>query len=256
MQLEVIVNGDDLGASAEINRAIFHLMAQDKLTSASILANGPDVEAAMEGTRRFPQCSFGVHLNVTEFEPLHPTEGLRALMNERGHFGKVIPGVHLTRRLLQAISLEWAAQIERLLSAGLRPTHIDSHHHVHNLPHLLPALRELRRKYAIPRSRITMNVFGPGERKPASLLLKKKLYNFALRRVCGFETTDAFTAFQTFYALGLRPRPGIRTIELMTHPGHPSYEDETRLLGDGWEKQSPCSIRLINYADRSLAGGI
>ena len=69
MQIDVIVNGDDLGASSEINRAIFDLMAQNKLTSASVLANGACVEAAIERTRYFPRCSFGVHLNVTEFEP-------------------------------------------------------------------------------------------------------------------------------------------------------------------------------------------
>jgi len=44
MQIDVIVNGDDLGGQfRNHNRAIFDLMAQNKLTSASILANGPCV---------------------------------------------------------------------------------------------------------------------------------------------------------------------------------------------------------------------
>ena len=65
--MEVIVNADDLGMTPETNKAIFESMEQGSVTSATLLANGPFVEEACDQLSRFPHCSFGAHLNVTEF---------------------------------------------------------------------------------------------------------------------------------------------------------------------------------------------
>ena len=67
--MRIIINADDLGISQEVNDAIFGLMAEGKVTSATILANGPAVEEAARRVAEFPECSFGVHLNLTEFKP-------------------------------------------------------------------------------------------------------------------------------------------------------------------------------------------
>jgi predicted glycoside hydrolase/deacetylase ChbG (UPF0249 family) len=52
--MDVIVNADDLGMTLGINQAIFDLVHQGVVTSATIMANGPSVEAACERTGTFP----------------------------------------------------------------------------------------------------------------------------------------------------------------------------------------------------------
>ena len=50
----------------------------------------------------------------------------------------------------EEVEREWTAQIEKFLSYGLKPTHLDSHHHVHGLPILHDVLERLAVKYNVP----------------------------------------------------------------------------------------------------------
>lgn len=70
MPIQIIVNADDLGLSAEVNEAIFRAMEAGVITSATMLSNGSAVIPAARILHRFPNCSFGVHLNLTEFRRL------------------------------------------------------------------------------------------------------------------------------------------------------------------------------------------
>ncbi|MCJ7544542.1 MAG: ChbG/HpnK family deacetylase, partial [Phycisphaerae bacterium] len=45
---------------------------------------------------------------------------------------------------------EFEAQIQRALDLGVRPTHLDSHRHMHAFPPLFAGVVRLARKYAIP----------------------------------------------------------------------------------------------------------
>jgi chitin disaccharide deacetylase len=103
----LIVNADDLGASAGVNRGILEGCARGVVTSASMMVDRPgseDAGGALPDTRRL-----GVGLHVT-------------LTSEAGD-----------------LAIETAAcraELERQLArfedlTGRRPTHIDSHHNIH-----------------------------------------------------------------------------------------------------------------------------
>src|SRR5208283_3639702 len=88
MPIQIIVNADDLGLSAEVNEAIFRAMEAGVITSATMLSNGPAVIPAARMLHRFPHCSFGVHLNLTEFQRLGaetPT-ALSSILDEQNCF--------------------------------------------------------------------------------------------------------------------------------------------------------------------------
>jgi predicted glycoside hydrolase/deacetylase ChbG (UPF0249 family) len=72
--VRLIINADDLGISPVVNDEIFDHINRGFVSSATILGNGPAVADATHQIARFPQASFGVHLNATEFAPLmaHP----------------------------------------------------------------------------------------------------------------------------------------------------------------------------------------
>ena len=83
---DVIINADDLGLSRRVNDRIFNLIETKRITSATLLTNGPEFLDAVARIKAYPHASFGVHLNLTEFPPLTKNPALAPLLNGDGHF--------------------------------------------------------------------------------------------------------------------------------------------------------------------------
>jgi predicted glycoside hydrolase/deacetylase ChbG (UPF0249 family) len=248
--VDVIVNADDLGISSEVNDAVFDFMARGLVTSATLIANAPRIEAATKRIGQFPSCSFGVHLNVTEFEPLTGPHGLKPLLDERGAFQRdPIRQVSIDSSLAEGILAEFCAQTEKLLSLGVEISHIDSHQHVHTIPRLFPILKKLQKKYGLRRVRISRNIYGSYESCSTPMRLKKMIFNFLLRNYRRTQTTQAFTDLKAFCDIGKSGRPSYRSVELMVHPGLRDYDDGTDLLPGLWRQSLSFPVRLINYND-------
>ena len=249
-ELRLIVNADDLGISQEANREIFRLMEKGLVTSATAIANGPYIEQACTQIENFPGCSFGAHLNLTEFTPLTGEDQLAVLLDETGCFNEQrVRTAHIDSRLAGAIFQELCAQVEQLTALGLVPGHLDSHHHVHTLPRIFPILKRVQRKYGIRRVRLSRNIYGPGESTPVSLRLKKTAYNFLLKHFFPTKTTQGFTDFKTFHQCAISGTLNHRFIELMVHPGYEPYAQETELLSEDWQEACPLPVRLVSYSD-------
>jgi len=245
-RIRVIVNADDLGISDAVNDAIFELIGVGRVTSATLLANGPAIEAALEHLREFPQASFGLHLNATEFEPLTQETDLGPLLNGNGAFGRNrIRGVRLNARLQRALLAEFRAQVDRLHSHGVVPSHIDSHHHIHTIPVLLPVLRQLCRDTGIRRVRNTRNLYTPGLQISAGLHFRKRIWSAALKVYVGARTTELFGDLQSFVARAPDLR-GASTAEIMVHPGQADYADEEHTLRGTWWLALPLNVIFIN----------
>jgi len=244
--MAVIINADDLGISEDVNAAIFDLMERGFVTSATLIANGPAIEPALSRTQSFRSCSFGVHLNATEFRPLTQNPDLAPLLDDKGAFrGDIIRTIKITGALKGAIFREWSAQIARLTAFGLKPSHIDSHHHVHTIPALFPVLKRLQYCCKIRKVRISKNVYGTSDSVSRRLLIQKKAWNLALRNIYRTRTTTAFTSLLEYYELvqnGAIERwlpPNWKkdtTVELMVHPGNigQMYRSEVAVLCSGW----------------------
>lgn len=160
-------------------------MAQGCITSSTILANGPAFDNAILRIRDYPQCSIGVHLNLTEFRPL-VAGGLFPILDGEGCFaGGRIRHIPIGGQLREAIFQEWCAQIERLASLGLRPSHIDSHHHVHTIPALFPVLKRVQRRFGLRKVRITMNIYPPDSTKTSQDGLEGHL-EFGAKRLLSY----------------------------------------------------------------------
>jgi predicted glycoside hydrolase/deacetylase ChbG (UPF0249 family) len=81
-----------------------------------------------------PEIAFGVHLTVvTDFAdyrwgPLTPRDKVPSLVDETGFFHRNEPGQAFLARLeLSELEIEFRAQIEAVLTAGLKPSHLDFH---------------------------------------------------------------------------------------------------------------------------------
>src|ERR1700742_5006608 len=82
----LIINSEDLGTSPQINDETFALMDAGLVTSCNVIANSPSFDQAAARIRRFPHCSFAVHLNLTAFRPLTQSAALKPILDETGHF--------------------------------------------------------------------------------------------------------------------------------------------------------------------------
>jgi len=249
MPIKIIVNADDLGLSESVNDAIFQAMKRGAITSATMLANGSAVNAAASSLHLFPKCSFGVHLNLTEFEPLCPDsrKDLASILDENKCFnGNSIREVKIGLSLLRAIFREWCWQIEHLMRLGVELSHFDGHHHVHTIPHLLPVLAALRRRYKIKRVRISRNLYEDFERPSRLLLAEKAAYNQALRAL-GFQTTRIFGDLCAYVNLYAQQPPRAASAELMTHPGSLPRTEEADLLESDWPGRLSYKATFVSY---------
>lgn len=208
----LIVNADDFGRSAGINRGVIDAHVHGLVTSATLMVTHAAAPQAADLARAHASLGMGLHVALTGGMPALPPERVPSLVDTRGRLPDRPAG------LLGAdpgeIRAELRAQLarfERLL--GRRPTHFDSHHHAHRLPAVFEALVELARETERP-----LRAAAPD--------MVERL------RARGVTTTDRFeerffdeaATLDTLLALLRGLEPGVT--ELMCHPAY--VDDELR----------------------------
>lgn len=245
--MSVVVNADDFGMSSEVNEAILDLMRRGRLLSTSLLANAPATMEAIEALRGFPECSFGVHLNITEYEPLTRAPGLAGLVNGAGKLQHLPAGFHFSIAMLRAIYTELSAQIEKLRSKGVPISHMDSHMHLHLRPALFPVVKALQTTYGIRRIRRRANIAISSAAPTPLTKLRRFAYDWAMRHTCNSLTTQAGSDLSTLISVGSRQPLAFETVEAVAHPGNPYYAGDVQLLLSPWEKELCFPVRLVSY---------
>lgn len=250
--MRVILNADDFGLNTCVNDRILDLISRRRITSATLISNAPAVEDAVRRIPRGSHCSFGIHLNLTQFEPLTPLKDrgiLSACLDEKGYFRgeEYLRSTPITSVLREAFFKELRLQAEKIGALGVKISHFDSHNHVHTMPALFPVLKRLQQHFGVRKVRTTWNIYSCPA--PSALVLKKRVWNFALCHYYKTTTTRGFTSFATFYDLARSRVLNQDSVELMVHPGHHQFEKETQLLSTDWDKDILFPIQLINYSD-------
>ena len=273
----IIINADDLGISFDVNRKIEECINRGVITSTSLLVNAPAFEDGVRIAKQSSNVSVGIHLNLIEFAPLTNEDVFKkfGIIGEDGNFkdGAVFVSDCNNIQLKQAIFEEWDAQICKFKETGIVPTHIDSHEHTHTIVNLQDVLCKVMDKHGIKRVRRKMipsiRLMFKMRKHPDSVKLDKsmavtpKKHNVFYRRLRIFVEkyqsarwnrqmsrrylmTDSFYAFRYYYSSRDIINLG-RKVELMCHPGHMSYQDETdNLLNDNkWRND----IVFITYND-------
>ncbi len=241
----LIINADDLGLTPGVNRAIFGANAGGVVTSATLMANGAAFSNAVESVRSRPatRLSVGCHFVLVDGAPITHPERVPSLLKTSSEFRQGIGELALAaqrHKLNPAeIETEAVAQFKRIWSAGIQPSHFDSHKHAHMFPLILsPALRAAR-SCGITRVR---NPFEPANPLPLSYLrrnrtlLKRALQVRALRvmrpkwlrlvKDAGFKTPDgSFGVITTGDVDATLLRTLLEnmpegTWELVCHPGY------------------------------------
>ena len=245
--LRLIINADDLGRSQAVNDAIADLFVEGSITSATVMANAPYLEDAIRKIPEEFRRTLGVHLNITEFRPLTAHPGWQGWVDDQSCFSlRVFRKKPLTSLLKEAILAEWTAQIKRLRAFGLEISHIDSHHDVHTDLRLFGVLKRLQHITMLHKVRLAENI----KIGQARFFLKNRLWNWALRLYPPpATTTTSFTQFATFLEAGRQGQRPYPSLEVMVHPGHPNFFNETKLLQGTWRESLAFPVELISYCD-------
>lgn len=245
------VNADDFGFASDVNRGIVDAHRRGILTSTTLMANGIAFDDAVRLAREVPSLDLGAHLVlVGGVSVARPGKALPASV------AALVRAVILHRI---DIAGELRSQIEKLLAAGIRITHLDTHKHTHLLPPVLEQVARLGQEYGIRwvRRPLDLPLHGspldvPWATRAASRAmgsLRAGFHRTLTRHGC--RTTDWFAGFQMTgrydaeWLVRLLKNLPEGSTELMTHPGYCTAElraARTRLK-QSREAPSRCSSR-------------
>ena len=265
---QLVVNADDFGFTRDVNQGIIEAHQRGILTATTLMANGDSFEDAVRLAGENPSLDVGAHLVLI---------GGRALAGSHEPLPASVP------RLLAAIALgririyeELASQVRRILDAGVRLTHLDTHKHTHLAPPVLDAVTRIAEEFGIRWVRRPFDLpitaargAAPRSKRATSdalAFIRGRFERVLAGRHC--KTTDHFAGFQITGRFRTRELVAlIRALpegstELMCHPGKCTAELEnapTRLKESREQElaalTSPearraleeCGVQLVNY---------
>jgi predicted glycoside hydrolase/deacetylase ChbG (UPF0249 family) len=138
MKKYLIVNADDFGLSAGVNRGIIESHERGIVTSASLMVRQPAAREAARYAGKNRRLSLGLHVDLGEWVP-----------DKSGDWSRLYHVVDTDDA--DAVRAEFAAQLERFRDlVGRDPTHIDSHQHVHRNEPVRSIVTRAARRMGVP----------------------------------------------------------------------------------------------------------
>jgi hopanoid biosynthesis associated protein HpnK len=155
---QLIVNADDFGLTAGVNRAIVEAHRDGVVSSATLMASGAVFNDAVEAARALPRLSVGCHVVLTDGAPVSPPGAVDTLLAIRSaepeKFYSSLSAFAARATLggfdREQLVAEITAQIRKIQATGLEVTHLDSHKHAHIFPEILAAMLRAARICGVP----------------------------------------------------------------------------------------------------------
>jgi len=271
---QLVVNADDFGFTPDVNEGIVEAHREGILTATTLMANGEAFDHAIRLACQSPSLDVGCHLVLV---------GGRSLLSGRNLPPSVASLVGALARRQIDVYAELRAQLQRILEAGIQPSHLDTHKHTHLAPPVLEALARLadefgigwvRRPFDLPLQARFDSASGPPRLKwitsRAMGLLRPRFHRVLEKHGC--RTTDHFAGFLVTGRLRTRELVDLLealpegSTELMCHPGRcgaalraaptrlkESREAELRALtaAQARDAVARAAIELVNYRQLS-----
>jgi chitin disaccharide deacetylase len=159
----LIVNADDFGLTAGVNRGIVQSHQNGIVTSTTLMACSKRFSEAAAVTKDLPRLSVGCHVVLVDGEPTAEPAQISTLVSGSPPQFRVslmnFAAMAASGRLDESqIEAEITAQIQKLQSAGVTVSHLDSHKHTHMFPLVLRGMLRAAEKCGVKAIR---NPFEP-----------------------------------------------------------------------------------------------
>lgn len=234
----LIVNADDFGLSRGICDGVVEVLRQGFVSDVSLVANGAAFDYGVSRLKAEGVSACGVHLcfvdgelPLTDVPPFLLENGCFLANRYKFLFQTLRPGS------LSFLERELRAQIERILQAGLKVSHVDGHQHLHIFPGISEIVLKLCLDYQIPFVRLPVaDKFSPLSAVLNSLsrrmkrLSEKNTVRYPV--TLGFGTGGRLTRPDIARYLEDAASSSNTLFELITHPG--SSDDATRQRYAHW----------------------
>ena len=217
----LILHADDLGVAHSEDAASFDALDRGAVSSASIMMPTPWVTEVAAYAKAHPDADLGLHLTLTSewqtyrWGSVASRDAVPSLYDSTGMLPSDVQPV-AARAKLQEVERELRAQVDRALSLGIRPTHLDSHMGaLFSTPQLLATYVKVAHDYRLP----FLAVGAMPGISSAGLSEKDVLLDAVI--VAGPEVSrDQWKAFYLNAVANLKP--GLT--EIIVHLGHDDAE--------------------------------
>jgi hopanoid biosynthesis associated protein HpnK len=139
----LIVAADDFGRSSSVNMAVAEAHDRGIVTASGIMAGGEAFEEAIQIALKRSRLSAGLHITLCDGSAVLKRSQIPDLVDRDGCF-EASPARAWVGYMRQAVMLQIEAEVEaqfdRLERAGIHPTYIDGHHHLHMHPSIFRIL--------------------------------------------------------------------------------------------------------------------
>lgn len=222
----LLIHADDLGVAHSVNRAGFEAMRRGPVNSASIMAPCPWLAEVAGYAQSNPNHDLGIHLTLTsewqhiKWGPVASRSEVGSLVDANGYFYDNCDSMAL-RAKPGEVEQELRAQIARVKTAGIDPTHFDTHMGCLYWTNtaLLNIYLKLGREYKVP-LRVGRNLV---EALPDSLRKSILEKDIVIDHIYSATPEDYKKGMAVFYENILRNlKPGVN--EIVVHPGHKDAE--------------------------------
>ena len=145
--MKIIFNADDFGYTKSVTDGIIYACNNGVVRSTTALVNTPYLEYSYQQALTCPNLAVGVHLNLTIGKALTIN---RTLSDADGNF---LPLGRLKNHEfdIEEVYLEFKAQVEKFIMVFKRlPSHLDSHHGIHDYQGNLKATMMVAKEYNLP----------------------------------------------------------------------------------------------------------
>jgi len=163
--MAIVINADDFGFTRGGNAAVFELARLGTVTSTTVMANMPYAGEA-KGLLEIPQFTIGLHLNLTQGQPVQPPERVMTLVDSSGYFWdlKTLAGKAKKGQLdANEVDSEIEAQWETLRGiVGDAISHMDSHQGLNRIPFLFQRTLAFLRKRPLRAVRFYLKYYAIG----------------------------------------------------------------------------------------------
>ena len=152
----LIVHADDIGLARSVNIAVETAFEHGGITSGSVMVPCPWFPDFATYYGEHGSLDVGIHITLTaewdhyKWGGVSPAGEIPSLLDEHGYFYATVEEV-ATHAKPEEVEREIRAQIERALTFGIRPTHLDTHMgSVVATPELFEIYLRLGDEYGLP----------------------------------------------------------------------------------------------------------
>jgi predicted glycoside hydrolase/deacetylase ChbG (UPF0249 family) len=237
----LIVHADDLAVAHSVNAASLAALDKNAVTSASIMVPCAWLSEVASYARTHPDADLGLHLTLNSewktyrWGPVESTDKVSTLLAPDGYLW---PDTKSAARNIhpEEAEREIRAQIQRAISLGIHPTHLDSHMGtLFATPQLFSVFVKVAHEYKLPFLAVRVS----DERSKLLSLLSQK--DIVLDSLVMADPSVKPGEWEKFYVSAIKNlKPGLT--EIIVHLGHDDAELQAVALdhadyGSAWRQR-------------------